>query len=180
MPTITFDDKYTLQLGNKLVKLEYHQAAHSPGNIMIYLPKEKVMTMIDIVFPTWVPVHEFAIAEDINAYYDIYDEILSHDFDFYIGGHANLGTYKDVRIQKEYLLDIKESAIEQMESVDIGTLSKKSGESNNPLLVMNTGLNYLSDKCAKRVISNWKGKLASLDVFTESHCKRMLFHLLTD
>ena len=109
---------YWMLAANSL-NLTYYGPAHGPGNIAIYLPKEKVLTMIDIAFPEWVPIHEFAIAEDIDAYFHIYDVLLSYDFTYFIGGHANLGSYEDVKNQQAYAIDIKESAAANLEAAGI-------------------------------------------------------------
>ena len=55
LPTVTFTDKYTLEVGNQILELEYHGPMHEPGNIFIYAPNHKVLMLIDVVFPGWIP-----------------------------------------------------------------------------------------------------------------------------
>ncbi len=64
MPTVTFEDNYTLNVGNQTLKLEYKGDDHEPGNIYVYAPKQKVLMKVDIVFPGWTPFKGLAIAED--------------------------------------------------------------------------------------------------------------------
>ena len=51
IPTITFSKNYTLQIGNQTLKLDYYGVNHLPGNIFIYAPKQKVLMLVDIIFP---------------------------------------------------------------------------------------------------------------------------------
>ncbi|MEM7152335.1 MAG: MBL fold metallo-hydrolase [Myxococcota bacterium] len=180
VPTVTFNQRYSLEVGGELIELAYHGPAHSPGNIAIHLPRQKVLTMIDIAFPKWTPIHEFAVAEDIGAYFEVYDTLLEYDFDYFIGGHANLGSYQDVADQRQYVLDIKHGATAAYASLDISTLGKRAAKSRNTWVTVNFGLDRMSEMCAEEVEDKWEGKLAGVDVFTHSHCKRMIFHAMTD
>jgi glyoxylase-like metal-dependent hydrolase (beta-lactamase superfamily II) len=51
VPTVTFSKNYTLAIGNQTLKLDYYGTNHLPGNIFIYAPKQKVLMLVDIVFP---------------------------------------------------------------------------------------------------------------------------------
>ena len=59
MPTVTFPDKHTLTVGSQTLELEYRGPNHNPGNIFIYAPKQKVLLLIDLVFPGWSPILAF-------------------------------------------------------------------------------------------------------------------------
>ena len=39
IPTITVEDKYTLEVGNQKLELEYNGPMHEPGDILIYAPQ---------------------------------------------------------------------------------------------------------------------------------------------
>ena len=51
IPTETFSNNYTLQIGNQTLQLDYYGDNHLPGNIFIYAPKQKVLMLVDIIFP---------------------------------------------------------------------------------------------------------------------------------
>ena len=51
VPTVTFEDNYTLEVGNQKLELEYHGPIHVPGNIFIYAPQQKVLMLVDVIFP---------------------------------------------------------------------------------------------------------------------------------
>jgi glyoxylase-like metal-dependent hydrolase (beta-lactamase superfamily II) len=75
VPTVTFNDKYLLQVGSQALELSYHGNAHEPGNIFIYAPAEKTLMVIDVIFPGWMPWRRFALAQDIPAYFAQVEEI---------------------------------------------------------------------------------------------------------
>src|SRR5260370_28020109 len=75
LPTVTFSDKYPLHVGNQLLQLSYHGNAHQPGNIFIYAPAQRVLMVVDIVFPGWMPWRRFALAQDIPGYFAQVEEI---------------------------------------------------------------------------------------------------------
>ena len=73
LPTVTFDDKYTVEVGGQVLELEYRGANHEPGNIFIYAPMQKTLLLIDIIFPGWTPFKNLALAEDIPGYFRAHD-----------------------------------------------------------------------------------------------------------
>lgn len=180
VPTLTFADALTLDVGGRRIELAYHGPAHSPGNIAIHLPEERVLAMIDIAFPQWIPIHELAIAEDLDAYFEIYDELLAYDFAHFVGGHAKLGSYEDVRTQHEYVLDVKEAAAAALATITVSELGERAGRTPNTYATVQLGLNRLAQRCEQDVVSRWRGRLAGVDVFTHSHCLRMVFFAMTD
>ena len=65
LPSVTFDDNYTLTVGSQTLELAYHGDDHEPGNIYIYAPKQKVLMKVDIVFPGWTPFMDLAVSESV-------------------------------------------------------------------------------------------------------------------
>ncbi len=133
LPTVTFADKYTLRVGNQVLELSYHGNAHEPGNIFIYAPKQRVLMVIDIVFPGWMPWRRFALAQDIPGYFAQVEEIGNMDWDTLVTGHvARTGTHADVEVQAEFNRDVKQAAATALSST-------KPGEGLNPLDKDNPG-----------------------------------------
>ena len=106
IPTETFSNNYTLQIGNQTLQLDYYGNNHLPGNIFIYAPKQKVLMLVDIIFPGWVPFPYLAVSKDIAGYIKAHDIVLNnYDFDTFVGGHlTRLGTINDVIVQKRIYL----------------------------------------------------------------------------
>lgn len=88
-PTITFDDSYTLNVCNQTLQLDYRGPAHEPGNIFIYAPKQKVIMLVDIVYPGWTPFFSLGEVQNIPSYIRAHDQLLTYGFEHYIGGHLN-------------------------------------------------------------------------------------------
>jgi len=68
IPTVTFTKNYTLQIGNQTLQLAYYGNNHLPGNIFIYAPKQKVLMLVDVIFPGWVPFPYLALAKDVAGF----------------------------------------------------------------------------------------------------------------
>jgi glyoxylase-like metal-dependent hydrolase (beta-lactamase superfamily II) len=82
VPTVTFAKNMTLQLGNQTLQLDYHGNNHLPGNIFIYAPKQKVLMLVDVIFPVWVPFAYLGIAKDTAGFIEAHDTALkNYDFD---------------------------------------------------------------------------------------------------
>jgi glyoxylase-like metal-dependent hydrolase (beta-lactamase superfamily II) len=73
--------------------LAYHGPNHSPGNIFTYLPTQRVLMLVDVVFPGWVPFAYLAESQNIPGWLEAPAQALSYPFHTLIGGHlTRLGT----------------------------------------------------------------------------------------
>ena len=170
VPTVTFEEKYTLEIGNQVLELEYHGPIHEPGNIFIYAPQQKVLMLVDIVFPGWTPFKDLAMAEDVPAFIVAHDIILEYDFDTYVGGHlTRLGTSQDVVIQKEYFQDIQENAALANQQVDFMAIAQEVGF-ENPWLIFQIYADTITQQCTDATVPDWIDRLAGVDLFTYDHC----------
>jgi len=173
IPTVTFKDKYTLRVGSKVLELSYHGNAHEPGNMFIYAPAQRVLMVVDVVFPGWMPWRRFAVAQDIPAYFAQVEEIRKMDWDTLVGGHvARTGTHRDVDVQSEFMQDVKLAAATALATT-------KPGVGLNPLDKENTWAgfdNYIDRvaiQCVNTVTPKWSSKLAAFDVYIWDQCYSM-------
>jgi glyoxylase-like metal-dependent hydrolase (beta-lactamase superfamily II) len=170
VPTISFEEKYTLEVGNQILELEYHGPMHAPGNIFIYAPQQKVLMLVDVVFPGWVPFKDLAMAEDVPFFIYAHDKILEYDFETFIGGHlTRLGTPEDVQIQKEYFDDIQKNAGLANQQVDFMEIGQKVGF-ENIWLVFQIYADTITQQCTDATLPNWIDRLGGADLFTYDHC----------
>lgn len=170
LPTITFDESYTLEVGNKILELDYKGSIHEPGNIFIYAPEQKVLMLVDVVFPGWVPFKSLALAEDVPAFIGAHDDILTYEFDTFIGGHlTRIGTVDDIEIQKEYVNDLKTNGEIAFETVDFFAIAETTGY-ENPWLLFDTYMDAITQVCTELTIEQWGDHLGGVDVFTEDNC----------
>lgn len=186
-PTITFRDTYTLHVCNQTLELSYSGPNHEPGNIFIYAPTQKVLMLVDVVFPGWTPFDRLGEVQSVPGVMKAHDQILAYDFDHYIGGHLNrAGTRKDVLTQKEYVQDLYDACVEAI------LLSAQPGNSSNPLsaatllppvVKANPGnpwadfrvyLDALTAYAANVTTAKWADRLAGFDVWAVANADVML------
>jgi glyoxylase-like metal-dependent hydrolase (beta-lactamase superfamily II) len=180
VPTVTFEDTYTLTLGSQTLQLDYHGNNHEPGNSFIYAPQQKVLMVVDIVFPGWVPFTDLALAEDIPGFIAAHDQILAYDFDTFVGGHlTRLGTREDVETAKAYVLDVKTNAAQALQTVDFGAIAQQVG-GGNPWALFDAYLGAVAQACTDATLADWQETLGGADVFTYRHCWVMMESLRID
>lgn len=173
LPGVTFSDKYTLHAGSQILELSYHGNAHEPGNIFIYAPSQRVLMVVDVVFPGWMPWRRFALAQDIPGYFEQVEEIGKMDWDTFVGGHvARTGTHADVNVQAEFDRDVKQAAATALATT-------KPGEGLNPLDKVNPWAgfdNYIdrvAAQCVNALTPKWSTRLAGFDVYIWDQCYAM-------
>ena len=87
LPDITFDETYLLELGGRTLELNYFGPNHGESLIVMRLPKEKIVFIVDIVTPRRVAFRtmpDFWPDEWIRSL----KEIEKMDFDYVIPGHG--------------------------------------------------------------------------------------------
>ena len=138
IPTVTFTKNYTLQVGNQTLQLAYYGNNHFPGNIFIYAPKQKVLMLVDVIFPGWAPFPYLAVAKDVAGFIKAHDIVLKYDFDTLVGGHlTRLGTRNDVIVQKEFVSDLEKAAAKANQEVHFSKIGSQVGSFANPWLFPN-------------------------------------------
>jgi glyoxylase-like metal-dependent hydrolase (beta-lactamase superfamily II) len=189
-PTITFQETYNLCIGNQTLELSYKGENHLTGNIFIYAPVQKVLILIDIVFPGWTPFANLGETTSLPGFINAHSQILEYDFDHYIGGHlGRSGNRTDVLIQQEYVLDLKvncEAAINLSATNDpvygvaavLGAASAKNP--GNTWAVFKTYLDTITGLCANTTNEKWLGQLAAADVFQFENAGSMVEGLRID
>jgi len=170
IPEVTFEDEYLLEVGNQSLELKYDGPMHVPGNIFIYAPEQKVLMVVDVIFPGWTPFKDLAMAQDVPAFLAAHDKILEYDFDTYVGGHlTRLGTTEDVKIQQEYFQDIEENAAIANQQVSFMEIGQEVGF-ENPWLVFQIYADTITQQCTDATVPDWIDRLGGVDLFTYDHC----------
>ena len=174
LPTETFEDSYTLEVGNQVVELTYNGTNHSPGNTYVYFPNQRALMLVDVVFPGWVPFMSLALAQDVHGYIQAHEEALAYDFDTFIGGHlTRLGTREDVETALAYLMDVRANAAAALQSVDFMAVAMEVGFTDLWVL-FGAYLDTVAQTCADTTLVTWDGQLGGAASFTKSHCATML------
>jgi glyoxylase-like metal-dependent hydrolase (beta-lactamase superfamily II) len=175
IPTETFSNNYTLQIGNQTLQLDYYGDNHLPGNIFIYAPKQKVLMLVDIIFPGWVPFPYLAVSTDIAGFIKAHDIVLNnYDFDTFVGGHlTRLGTINDVIVQKDFISDLEKAAGKANNEILLSDIAKQVGSLDNPWLVFSKYIDAVDEKCVQYMLPKWENKLGGARELMSTHCFTM-------
>jgi glyoxylase-like metal-dependent hydrolase (beta-lactamase superfamily II) len=174
VPTVTFDDQYTLEVGGKQLELSYFGNAHEPGNIYIRAPEQKVLMIVDVIFPGWMPWRRFAVAQDIPAVLAQVEDIRKmQGWDTLVGGHvARTGTRADVETQAEFYRDLKQAAASALGATKLGE-GLSAADQANPWAVFDNFIDRVSLACVNTLTPKWSTRLAAYDVWIWDQCFAM-------
>src|SRR5260221_8675622 len=104
MPHIVFDERYTLTVGDQTLELSYHGVNHSLDNTFIYAPRQRVLMLIGVIYPGWMPYKNLGVAVDMPGFVAAHRHALAFDFDTLVAGHVSrLGTLPAVQLQLPFL-----------------------------------------------------------------------------
>lgn len=185
MPTTTFGEAYTLDLGDgQVLELSYPGPNHQDGNIFIHAPNHDALMIVDVIYPGWVPFDLLAISSDIPGWLEAYDEALDFELDTFVGGHlGRAGTRSDVEEVRAYIRDVEASARAALEGLDRGAFVGEIGAEagfENPWFLFDAYSRRMAEDCAEPVIAEWTGRLGGVETFTEAACLRMQYALRID
>ena len=179
IPTITFVDNTTMNVGNTTIQLTYPGPYHQRGNIFIYLPEQKVLMAVDQLTPGEVPWKHLDVTPEVPALEKSYDQALAYDFDVYVPGHGKTGTKEDISMQKEYVNDLKNYSQLALANVNYTEATKNIDKQNNAAAT-EAYFNALTDICVNKMDNKWKGKLNGVGVWTDEHCEKMIQSIRVD
>ena len=95
-PSLTFSDKYTLDLGDLTLELIFFGKGHSNSDILIYVPQERILVTGAIAYQQGrVPeIGEESHLEDVHRFIAVLDSLLADNvkIDHVIPGHSVLLT----------------------------------------------------------------------------------------
>jgi cyclase len=117
-PVVTLDDSLMLADGQRQVDLRYVGIGHTDGDIILYLPAEKIVFTGDLFFNSALPNTQDAI---LLEWIKTLGELLKLDAEKYVPGHGPVGTKKEVRDFLDYLEQLKslvEPAVTRGDSVE--------------------------------------------------------------
>ncbi len=109
LPTLTFSDRLTVDLGGETVELIHRAPSHTEGSVVVYRPAKRLLFAGDILFTDF---HPFMADGDLPGWTKTLDALLAMDVERIVPGHGPLSTKKDVREMKAYLLQFDARARE--------------------------------------------------------------------
>jgi hypothetical protein len=142
------------------LQLDHHGNNYLPGNVFIYAPNQKVLMLVDIIFPGWVPFAYLALAKDTAGFIERHDIALNnYDFGTIVAGHlTRLGTKADVEVQKEFVLDLERAAARANQKVSFMDNGTKVGF-DNPWLHFSKYIDTVNKQCEGEMMPNGKAGL---------------------
>lgn len=100
LPDQTFDDRHIIELGGMRIELLHLGPAHSPGDISVWLPEQKLVIAGDIAFhQRMLPVFEYT---DTGAWVETWEKFEALGAEIVIPGH---GTPTDMATVTRYTRD---------------------------------------------------------------------------
>jgi len=106
-PTNTFKQAMTINVGDKQVQLREVGPAHTAGDVLAYVPSERLVYTGDILF---IEGHPILWAGPVQNWIDACDDMLSQDIDTVVPGHGPITDKKGVRAVRDYLGYIRTEA----------------------------------------------------------------------
>ncbi|WP_165763290.1 MULTISPECIES: MBL fold metallo-hydrolase [unclassified Nocardioides] len=181
-PDITFEDSMRLEVGGQVLEMHYRGDNHAAGNSFIFLPQRKVLMLVDVIYPGWVPFTNIAQSKNIPGFMAHHDYALEFDFETMITGHlTRLGTREDVLVQREYMHDIREAAQHALEiTAEKRDLARNQVGTEHIYLYFRTIYEAAAAEAAKPVIEKWVGRLGGVEMLGVNHTLTMYHSLRLD
>jgi glyoxylase-like metal-dependent hydrolase (beta-lactamase superfamily II) len=179
IPTRTFKDRYTLQLGSLTANMQVGHW-HSPeGDLLITIPDKKVVIAIDAFSSGSTPFMGLDLTMNMHEYLKLFDRLLSMDFDVMVPGHHSTpATHEDVQIAKSYVTDVYKTVArilaEDHSALKARAVRKYGAE--NGWAVASVLIDSEVDQCAKEIKDRWVKKLEGVDIWAASHCRTALVY----
>jgi glyoxylase-like metal-dependent hydrolase (beta-lactamase superfamily II) len=182
-PTNVFKDHEKLTAGLIVVELKVGYWHSPPGDLFIYLPSRKVLMAVDTMSSGSVPFTGFDLTMNTDAYLKVFDQLLAYDFDILVPGHhSNPSTRDDVRLVKEYVMDIY-GTIKRVHELDHRALMARAVQKygrENSYPTARVLMDKEVDQCAEEIKDRWVSKLDNVDVWAQSQCRTALVYFEWD
>lgn len=99
VPILTFKDDVSVMVGDTEVQFKYAGTCHTWGDVMAYLPKQKILFAGDVAFFYVAP---YANNSCISQWIDTCDRIANWDVDVIVPGHGPIGGKKELAEMADY------------------------------------------------------------------------------
>lgn len=143
----TFDDKLTLNLGKETIELIYVGPAYTPGDILVWLPDQKILFTGDVVSVERLPA--VGPMSNTTHWLQAFDKIKALAPAKIIPGHGSVTTQNDaVAGTQNYLLDLRKGVRALIENGDGLEAVSKVDQSKYKNV---TGFDMLSGRNAHQV-----------------------------
>jgi len=101
IPTLTFSQAMTIDLGGVTVELKYLGPAHTDDSITVFIPQDKVLFVGDILF---TGCHPFLGEGDIGSWVKILNQLEQVPAEKIIPGHGPISGKSELKVMAAYLV----------------------------------------------------------------------------
>ena len=135
MPDITFEERYQIDLGGLKVELLYLGPAHSPGDIIAWIPSKRLVISGDMAFhQRLLPIFEHT---DTAAWIETWDAFAALGAEVVVPGHGDPTNMEEVtRYTRDYLVYLREKIGEVID--DGGDLQQAYDVDQSPYAHLDT------------------------------------------
>jgi glyoxylase-like metal-dependent hydrolase (beta-lactamase superfamily II) len=175
-PNETFEAEHLFSLGRERVEVRTANFHSENTDAIIYLPRQKFIVAVDTMTPGDVPYANFGSTAKFAGYVAFFDEIMRYDFDTILTGHtAVLGTRDDAVLNREYVHDVRDTALRGMQTLlptfeqRFAMLGHKNGN-----LAYRMAIETVRGDCTRQIIDRWNSRLSVVDVWAHTHCETVI------
>jgi cyclase len=103
-PIVTVDDSLLLVDGKRQIQIRYLGKGHTDGDLILYLPAEKIVFLGDLFFNAALPNVQDAT---LLVWIKTLEEALKLDAEKFVPGHGAVGSREDVKAFIKYLEELR-------------------------------------------------------------------------
>ena len=107
LPDLTFEGETTLHTGDRELRLLHLGRAHTIGDALVLLPRERILFAGDVVFDRVTPL---AFEGHVGDWIDVCDQVEALDVGTIVPGHGPVGDKRGVRDLRGYLELVRSQA----------------------------------------------------------------------
>lgn len=107
LPTTTFETQITRQVGGKEVRIFHVGPAHTPGDVLVHVPADKLVFTGDILF---IEGHPIMWEGPVGNWIDACEAIIAMDVETVVPGHGPITDKRGVAAVRDYLIYTRDEA----------------------------------------------------------------------
>jgi cyclase len=149
-PNITFKEGCVIYGKGESVQMRTFKKAHTDGDVIVYIPEEKVLFSGDLLFAR---VDPWLGSGNPEGWISVNEEIMNMDFKVVVPGHGELASKKEFSLENKYIREILDLVKKRIDAGEDPTQLKREDFSeelqsfNSSVLEWN--LNYLTELLKK-------------------------------
>jgi glyoxylase-like metal-dependent hydrolase (beta-lactamase superfamily II) len=113
LPTTTFETEITRQVGSKTVHIMHVGPAHTPGDALVHVPRDRTVFTGDILF---IEGHPVMWEGPVGNWIAACERILDMDVETVVPGHGPITDQRGVTAVRDYLVYIRDEAAKRYEA----------------------------------------------------------------